>query len=39
MPERSCDFNCDNKYKCWFICISILFTYAEDVMSIPSKVA
>ena len=34
-----CDFNCDSKYKHWFICISILFTYAEadrvEVMSIP----
>jgi len=38
-----CDLSCDNRYKRWFICISILFTYAEvervEVMSIPSKIA
>ena len=38
-----CDFSCDNKYRRWFICLSILSTYTEvervDVISNPSNVA
>jgi len=38
-----CDLSCDKRYKRWFICSSILFTYAAvervEVMSIPSNVA
>ena len=38
-----CDLKCDKRYKRWFICSSILFTYAAvervEVISIPSNVA